>query len=48
VEVVRGLGHGLDERAAEAVRQWRFHPGTKNGVPVTVGPFKVAVGFRRP
>jgi TonB family protein len=48
VEVIRGLGHGLDEKAAEAVRQWRFHPGMKDGVPVAVGPLKVAVSFGRP
>jgi TonB family protein len=48
VEVIRGLGHGLDEKAVEAVRQWRFRPGIKDGVPVTVGPLKVAVSFRRP
>lgn len=46
IEVVRGLGHGLDEKAVEAVRQWRFQPGTKDGVPVTVGPLKTAVSFR--
>jgi TonB family protein len=48
MEVIRGLGHGLDEKAVEAVRQWRFRPGTKDGVPVTVGALKVAVSFRRP
>jgi protein TonB len=48
VEVIRGLGHGLDEKAVEAVRQWRFSPGTKDGAPVTVGPLKVAVNFRQP
>jgi protein TonB len=48
VEVIRGLGYGLDEKAVEVVRQWRFRPGTKGAVPVTVGPLKVAVSFRRP
>jgi TonB family protein len=47
VTVVKGLGHGLDEKAVEAVRQWRFRPGMKDGMPVTVG-IKVAVNFRLP
>lgn len=45
VELVRGLGLGLDERAIEAVRQWRFRPGTKNGRPVSVEA-AVEVTFR--
>jgi protein TonB len=30
----RGCGYGLDEKAVEAVRQWRFRPATKNQQPV--------------
>jgi TonB family protein len=29
IEIVRGLGFGLDEQAIEAVGKWRFRPGTK-------------------
>jgi len=46
--VTRGLGYGLDENALEAVRQWQFHPGLKDAVPVAVGNITVAVSFRLP
>ena len=36
IKVVRGLGMGLDERAVEAVRQWRFDPAKKAGRPVEI------------
>jgi len=36
VKVVRSLGLGLDEKAIEAVKQWKFKPGYKDGKPVTV------------
>ena len=34
--VARGLGFGLDEKAIEAVLQWKFEPGRINGKPVPV------------
>jgi TonB family protein len=34
LEVIRGLGHGLDENADLAARQIRFRPAQRNGVPV--------------
>jgi TonB family protein len=35
VEVVQGLGYGLDEAAIEAVMtEWRFKPATLNGEPI--------------
>jgi protein TonB len=34
--VVRSLGMGLDEKAIEAVRTWRFDPARKDGRPVAV------------
>jgi TonB family protein len=36
ISVVRGLGHGLDERAIEAARQLRFVPAQKDGHRVNV------------
>jgi TonB family protein len=45
VTVVRGLGAGLDQRAIDAVRQWRFSPATRRGIAVDV-IVQVAVEFR--
>ena len=36
VRVVRGVGMGLDEKAVEAVRQYKFKPAMQNGKPVPV------------
>jgi TonB family protein len=36
IEVVNGLGLGLDEKAVMAIQQWKFKPGEKDGVPVPV------------
>jgi protein TonB len=36
VRVLRGVGLGLDEKAVEAVRQYKFRPATKDGKPVKV------------
>jgi TonB family protein len=36
IRVVRSLDQGLDEKAIEAVRKWKFRPGMKDGTPVTV------------
>ena len=35
-KVLRGLRPDLDAKAVEAVKQWRFEPATKKGVPVPV------------
>ena len=44
-KVVRSLGLGLDEKAIEAVRKWKFRPGYKDGKPVTVAA-TIEVNFR--
>jgi TonB family protein len=36
MRIVKGIGLGLDEKALEAITKWRFKPGTKDGIPVTV------------
>ena len=43
--VRQGLGLGLDEKAIEAVRQWKFRPGKHNGRAVTTSAM-VEVNFR--
>jgi protein TonB len=44
LKVVRGLGLGLDENAIQALKQWKFRPGMKNGVPVDVA-LNIEVNF---
>ncbi len=45
LKVSRSLGMGLDQKAIEAVRRWRFEPATKDGKPVAV-QINVEVNFR--
>jgi TonB family protein len=45
VRLARSLGMGLDEKAIDAVKKWRFSPGLKNGTPVAV-QVNVEVNFR--
>lgn len=45
IRVRRSLGGGLDQRAIEAVRQWRFTPARRHGTPVDVA-VEVAVEFK--
>ncbi len=43
--VRRSLGLGLDEKAVDAVKLWKFKPAMRDGKPVTVGAL-VTVHFR--
>lgn len=45
IRVQRTLGMGLDEKAMEAVRTWKFEPARLNGQPVAV-QINVEVNFR--
>ena len=45
VKVIRGVGMGLDEKALEAVRQYKFKPAMENGKPVLV-ELNVEVNFQ--
>ena len=45
VKVLQGLGAGLNDRAVQAVRQWRFAPARRQGTPVDV-IVEVAVEFK--
>jgi TonB family protein len=45
IRISRSLGLGLDEKAVEAVRLWKFEPARKNGQAVSV-QINVEVEFR--
>jgi len=47
ISIVRTAGFGLDDRAIEAVRQWRFHPARgRDNRPVAVWVY-IEVSFRQ-
>lgn len=45
IHTIRKLGMGLDEKAIEAVRQYKFEPGKRDGKPVAVA-ITIEVNFR--
>jgi len=45
IKVARSLGHGLDEKAIDAIKTWKFEPATKDGKPVPV-QLMIEVNFR--
>jgi TonB family protein len=46
VHVIRGVGEGLDEKAIEAVKQYKFTPAMEDGKPVLV-ELNIEVNFQR-
>ena len=45
IRVLHSLGLGLDEKAMEAVKKWKFRAGQRDGKPVTVEA-QIEVNFR--
>ncbi len=45
IQVVNSVSSELDAKGIEAVKQWRFKPGTKDGKPVAV-QIRVTINFR--
>jgi len=45
IRVIKSLGYGLDEKAIDAVKKWRFKPSTFNGEPVNVD-IRIEIEFR--
>jgi TonB family protein len=45
IRIQQGIGMGLDQRAVEAVKLWRFDPAKKDGEPVPV-MINVEINFR--
>ena len=43
--LLQGLGHGVDERVIAVLRDWRYRPATRNGIPI---PSKHDVHFHFP
>jgi TonB family protein len=46
IQVVGPLGKGLDEKAIEAVKRYKFTPAMRNGITPVPVRIKLAVDFR--
>ena len=47
IRVIRALGYGLDQKAIESLRRWRFEPALRDGVPVAA-PATIEIPFQLP
>jgi protein TonB len=47
IKVTKSLGKGLDEKAIECFKKWRFSPAIRNGEPTPVSS-EVAIIFKLP
>ena len=47
IKVTKSLGKGLDEKAIECFKKWRFSPAIRNGEPTPVSS-EVAISFKLP
>jgi TonB family protein len=47
IKVIKGLGRGLDEKAIECFKKWRFTPAMRNGEPVPMSS-QVTIIFQLP
>jgi hypothetical protein len=45
IQVLGSLGMGIDEKAVEAILQWRFRPAMKDGKPVPIKS-QIEMNFR--
>jgi TonB family protein len=45
IQIEKGIGSGLDEKAIDCVRQWQFEPATRDGAPVS-SPVRIQITFR--
>lgn len=45
IKVIHSLDPGLDQKAIDAVSEWKFRPGMRDGVPVTVAA-TIQINFR--
>jgi protein TonB len=47
IKVTKSLGKGLDEKAIECFKKWRFSPAIRNGEPTPMSS-EVAIIFKLP